>query len=384
MERKMRVLIVTYNYLTGFGGGAFGARAYINAFASLYHDVTLLYPVREGDTSSTEISSSVRMIGVADTASVPVKVARILFQGVMHRFESAFIFLLKQEHFDIIVFQNSKCSSRIIQVARASGARTIVIHDNYEKEYTRDNTSFWLRPLLLPVTVKTERNAVFEADLNLALTQDDVRLLETCYGAGKKGRIERWGAFEYKPLGEWSLHPVLEPVFAITGNLGAIQTQSSLFPWLSEYYPIVKAMVPGARLLVAGKNPTSELKNVLHEVGAELIDTPANMSDVLRLARYYICPVDCGGGIKLRVMDGLRAGLPVLAHKVSARGYEPFRGLSLFDYEDKVSFQNALRSLLDCPGDPEMRRQLYIRHFSFDAGVERLRKILEECQFPLS
>ena len=62
----MRVLIVTHNYLSGFGGGVYGARAYINAFAALYDDVTLLYPVQEGNAAPTEISPRVRMIGVAD------------------------------------------------------------------------------------------------------------------------------------------------------------------------------------------------------------------------------------------------------------------------------------------------------------------------------
>ena len=380
----MRVLIVTYNYLSGYGGGAFGARAYINAFSALYDDVTLLYPVREGDTAPTEIDSRVRMLGVADPASAPVKAARILFKGVLHRFEKPFRELLAREKFDIIVFQNSKCSSRIIREARTADARTIVIHDNYEREYTRDNTPFWLRPLVLPATLRTEREAVHEADLNLVLTPDDLLLLDRCYGAGKKGRIERWGSFEYKTSEAWSPHPVSEPVFAITGNLGAMQTLSSLIPWLSDYYPILKSMVPKARLIVAGKNPSSELKGILSGLCAELVDTPADMADVLTQAKYYVCPVDCGGGIKLRVMDGLRQGLPVLAHKVSARGYEAFRDVSLFDYEDKETFQTALQNMLACPGDPETRRQIYVRHFSFDAGVARLRKILEACQFPLS
>lgn len=380
----MSVLIVTYNYLTGFGGGAFGARAYINAFASLYDDVTLLYPVREGDGSPTEISSRVRMIGVTDPLPAPLKAARILFRGVLHRFEMPFKNLLAKERFDIIVFQNSKCSSRLIGLARASGARIVVVHDNCEKAYTRDNTSFWLRPLLLPAAVRTESEAVREADLNLVLTPDDARVLESSYGAGKKGRIELWGAFEYKLAAEWSPSSVSEPVFVITGNLGAMQTVTSMIRWLSDCYPVLKSMIPDARLIVAGKNPTTELKSVLTLVGAELVDTPADMTDVLRQARYYVCPIDCGGGIKLRVMDGLRQGLPVLSHKVAARGYEVFQGMSLFPYEDRETFRTALQELLDVSCDPVICRQLYERHFSFGAGVSRLHKILEECQFPLS
>ena len=85
---SMKVLIVTHNYLTGYGGGAFGARAYINAFSALYDDVTLLYPVREDDDVPKEISSRVRMMGIPDPVSKIHKAARILFKGVLQRSDS--------------------------------------------------------------------------------------------------------------------------------------------------------------------------------------------------------------------------------------------------------------------------------------------------------
>ena len=136
----MSVLIVTYNYLSGFGGGVYGARAYINAFAALYGDVTLLYPVRTEGEPVSEIDSRIRRIEVVDHASRLSKLARLVFRGVLHRFERPFADLLARERFDMIVFQNSKCSSRLIRKARKTGARTVVVHDNYEWEYTRDNT----------------------------------------------------------------------------------------------------------------------------------------------------------------------------------------------------------------------------------------------------
>ena len=111
-QEPMKVLIVTYNYLTGYGGGAFGARAYINAFSALYEDVTLLYPVREGETGPDGLQEGIRKIGVTDPAPRPAKLARIFFKGILHRFEKPFRELLAREHFDLIVFQNSKCSSR--------------------------------------------------------------------------------------------------------------------------------------------------------------------------------------------------------------------------------------------------------------------------------
>ena len=173
----MKVLIVTHNYLSGFGGGAYGARAYINAFVALYDDVTLLYPSRTGDEPLPEIDPRIRRIAVTDTVSKARKAARQVFRGVLHRFEQPFARLLEKESFDMVVFQNSKCSSRLIRKAREAGARTVVVHDNDEWEYTRDNTPLFQLPLFLPAVVRTERAAVREADVNLALTPEDAALL---------------------------------------------------------------------------------------------------------------------------------------------------------------------------------------------------------------
>ena len=370
------MLIVTYNYLSGFGGGVYGARAYINAFAALYDDVTLLYPARSEEEPIPEIDPRIRRMPVVDPASKPAKLERLVVRGVLHRFERPFADLLARERFEMIVFQNSKCSSRLIRKAREAGARTAVIHDNYEWEYTRDNTPFLLRPLLLPAVVKTERRAVREADVNLALTPDDADLLVRHYGRGMRGRMELLGAFEYRPIDPCPAFSVEKPVFAITGNLGAQQTLDSLIPWFKEYYPLLRKEVPEARLIVAGKDAGAELRRLLDRPGVELVDTPPDMAAVLEQARYYICPVNRGGGVKLRVMDGLRTGLPVLVHRVSARGYESLEGISLFVYDSPETFVKALREMLDAGGSSELRQEAYKARFSFEAGVKRLRNIL--------
>ena len=253
----------------------------------------------------------------------------------------------------------------------------VVVHDNYEYEYTKDNFPFWQLSYLLPITVKGEKEAVRRSDLNLALSTQDRDLLRNRYDADRKARFEVLGVFEYKdrPLPEQP-GPVEEDVFVITGNLGVRQTLDSLYPWLDTYWPLLRERVPGCRLLVAGKNPAPELKARLLAEGAELIDTPSDMGDVLRRARYYVCPTCKGGGVKLRVMDGLRYGLPCLVHEVSARGYETFRDRNLFAYADPESFRDALDRMLRVSVDRTLALETYTVHFSFYSGVSRMKKYL--------
>lgn len=86
--------------------------------------------------------------------------------------------------------------------------------------------------------------------------------------------------------------------------------------------------------------------------------------------------------MKLRVMDGLKAGKPVIAHQVSCRGYEPFleRGV-LFPYSDTDTLIEALRhaqELIEKHGNSvsESIKSHYQENFSFSSGVSRLEAIL--------
>lgn len=372
----MRILILTHNFLDGFGGGAYGARAYINAFAALYEDVTLLYPSRTREEALPSVAPSIRKRPVVDLRSKWKKIWDLRMRGILHRYEKVFMEILEKEHFDVIVFQNSKSSSRLIPLAKAHGARVVVIHDNFELEYTRDNALLpeWI--LQRRAIRKTESDAIQLADLNLVLTQQDDQLFRQVYAPSAQAEIQVLGAFEFQHREDLDWPLVDTPTFLITGNLGVRQTVESLLPWLDGCWPLVKAHIPEARLIVAGKNPSAGLRQRIAAAGAELVDTPPDMDAVLARGRFFVCPVSKGGGIKLRVMDGLRAGLPALVHEVSARGYEAFQGLALFTYHNPDSFGKALETMLSTPIERKTVQGLFREQFSFEAGVARLKKIL--------
>jgi len=96
-------------------------------------------------------------------------------------------------------------------------------------------------------------------------------------------------------------------------------------------------------------------------------------------ADYYICPTSLGGGLKLRIMDGLQWGLPVVTHAVSARGYDAFKDAGcLFAYSNQEEFADALRCLKSTIFDKKQVQTLYNSIFSFGAGVDRLKNILKK------
>lgn len=368
----MKILFITHHYLDGFGGGTFASKAFVNAFAELYNDVTLLFPIKDQDRS-TDLNSCIRKIPVTYNIPKWKKIFHLL-SGKTHRYYKVFQEIITTETFDYIVFDNSCVSFGLIELVHKLKAKVITIHHNYEYEYKRDSSNKFLKPIILYWVKRYEKESLLKSDLNLTLTQQDKILFQENYHLSGDN-IKVLGCFEYKHKDYQYTNHSKAYSFVITGNLSAKQTIDSLIPWLKEYYPILQNTVPVHKLTIAGKNPGSGIKRLCKELKINLIDTPPNMDEILNDARYYICPTDLGGGIKLRIMDGLSHGLPVLTHKVSARGYDALKNKFVFEYHDKLSFHEALLKMIAKEYSNRDIINEYKAIFSFNAGCKRLQEI---------
>lgn len=379
MNNIKKILIVTYHYLDSVGGGVFASRAYINALANIYPEkgqVTLLYPASESHPIQG-INSCIKAIPVYNNAS---KISKLfdLLRGKYLRFNKTFKNLIEKEKFDLVVFDNSHCSLGLIDMAHKAGSKVITIHHNCELEYVRDNSSRLLYYPSMRITRKGECEAVRLSDLNLALTPEDVRLLKSHYLTdGKESKFFVLGTFESTATIDSKTTDNLKNNeirnFIITGNLSNKQSIDSLLPWLKEYYPILLEKFPDSTLTIAGKNPSSEIVNICKSLGIKLIPNPKNMDSIIQQADCYICPTSLGGGIKLRIMDGLRNGLPVITHAVSARGYGEFIDLKImFKYSDHHSFIECCESLKNLMSSKSSIEEEYRNIFSFESGVKRM------------
>lgn len=372
----MNVLFVTYHYLNGVGGGVYASRANINAFAALSDDITLLCPVKENCYPQC-VDKKVNIVGIIDTRNIVRKAVDYYLKGIVHRFYGIFEKTLIKSNADIVVFDTSCCSFKLIDIAHKYNKKVITIHHNYQYEYAKDNKKGLLSPIYLRWIKKIEREAVQKSDLNLVLTNYDKRRLTENYIKGWQPKIFVLGTFEYEYKDFNVLPKKTENVFVITGDLSTVQMNKSLYLWLNEYYPILKQEIPNAKLIIAGKNPEQHLLDFCSKEKIELIASPQTMKQILERANYYICPVSLGGGIKLRIMDGLKNGLQILTHEVSSRGYEDFYDLCVYSYCDASSFKEQLHDMVTSTIFSEEIVKRYKEYLTFNAGVRKLNDILK-------
>lgn len=387
----MRVLFITNHFLDGNSGGAFASCAFINAFVEIADNVVLLYPDR-GKEILPLISDKIVKRGIRNDKSNFVKLVDI-YRGRIHRFHNNALTEIKKNRPDVVVFDNSRSSAGLVRKIMGLGIKMITIHHNYEMEYYKGSppSILWRAPFLYYMK-KAEKTAIKFSNLNLTLTDQDTSLLRRHYDKSGNAKFKKIGCFEAnKEKDDANKELIKEKCdglnFVITGSLSSYQTEYSLIPFLESFYPIILKQYPDSRLIIAGKNPSFRIIGACEKYSKiDLIPNPENIQAIISKASIYICPTSVGGGMKLRIMDGLKMGMPVLTHIVSERGYEEFKKEGvLFSYSDINSFEINLCKLIGKYNLGQVSKikikEIYHSIFSFSVGVSRLKILLSKYEF---
>ena len=135
---------------------------------------------------------------------------------------------------------------------------------------------------------------------------------------------------------------------------------------MQEIWPLVKARRPAARLVIVGRGPRPALLN-LHN-GQDIVVT-GKVNEVLsyyRGAAVAVVPLRSGGGTRLKILEAMAAGLPVVTTTVGCEGIEAQTGVHALFADEPKAFAAAVLRLMDEPA-LALRLSLAAREF-----VERL------------
>ena len=374
----MRILYILKHNPWGIGGGCYACRNYLELFTEVFKDscfdVLICSEYLESQISKDFVNCTFYPVSPRN------KISQYLspVTQILHRHQQVAVSMIKKNQYDYCIFDHNSIAGSLVSICKKKGVKTIVLNHNCELEYFRDNNSRLKNLLLLPSVRKNERKAYLKCDYNIFLTDEDRDLFKNIYGeSGTKTVVG--GCFLRK--GDVINHSVTPFNVAcvklvISGTIGNVQNRDGINFFLDELYEYLPENI---EVVITGRNPTEEIiKKVAKLKNVSIIANPADILEIVGKCDVLVCPTRLGGGMKLRLIDGLRCGLPVISHKVSARGYTAFvdKGI-VCQFETAEEFGSCLVKVIDLIQNGKIDKTIIGKCaediFSFEAALKRLK-----------
>ncbi|MBN9549952.1 MAG: glycosyltransferase [Alphaproteobacteria bacterium] len=118
------------------------------------------------------------------------------------------------------------------------------------------------------------------------------------------------------------------PVILLVGHLGYEPNVDAAERLARIILPRIRARLPAARLVLAGRSPKPSVRALAGLDGVSLVDSPDDIRPLLAGAHLCVIPLAMGGGPRIKILEAMASGVPVIATPLAAEG------LDLIDGED--------------------------------------------------
>ncbi|HEX7974235.1 MAG TPA: glycosyltransferase family 4 protein [Anaerolineales bacterium] len=134
--------------------------------------------------------------------------------------------------------------------------------------------------------------------------------------------------------------------------------------WFAQQvWPLVRTRLPEATFTIAGKNPPPEVKALEgskdkgSDTGVRVLGYVSDPAPVLDGAGAFIVPLLSGGGMRVKIVDAWRWGLPVISTRIGAEGIEYKEGENVLIADQPADFADAVVKVLNEAGLAQQLRE---------------------------
>jgi glycosyltransferase involved in cell wall biosynthesis len=142
------------------------------------------------------------------------------------------------------------------------------------------------------------------------------------------------------------------PAAGLIGTAAWDPTAGAMRRLLGSVWPLVVRRVPNARLIVAGRG-VSQLRGLAGPPGVELLGEVSSAPEFFRGLSLLLFPLERGSGMKVKVLEAMACGVPVVTTTPGAEGIEAGDGVVVADSDEDLAA--AAASLLTDAGERKDR-----------------------------
>jgi len=297
--------------------------------------------------------------------------------------------VLSENYFDIIQIESIHLMA-YLAIIRAAAQKPIVVCDwhNLESELMRRYSEQEPRGLRRAYAGRTarlmsefEQRAVREFDAHVVVSQRDEQRLRDLNPGARIFLIENGvdTAF-YSDLGARVESEARRSVFV--GSMDYHANSDGVVDFAREVWPRLRERRPELVFTVVGKDPAPEVRELAKIAGIEVTGTVDDVRPFYREAIAAVVPLKVGGGSRLKILEAMAAGVPVVSTTLGAEGLGVRHDENILIADSNEELAEAIISLVESESQRrdliEAGRALVSRRYDWSSLGASLFRAYEE------
>jgi len=151
--------------------------------------------------------------------------------------------------------------------------------------------------------------------------------------------------------------PCAPPNLVFTGTMDFRPNIDAMTWFCKSIFPQIIQRVPDVHLYIVGKNPTSRVR----ELAGPSVTVTGEVEDVrpyLAKAAVYVVPMRYGGGVRLKVLEAMAYGVPIVSTRFGAEGVMVRDGENILLAQATRDGEEFARKVLELLDRPALGRNL--------------------------
>ena len=270
--------------------------------------------------------------------------------------------LLRKQRFDLIVADHTRTAVAIgpltdgLRARRVASLHDVVSLSEARSLAARSRHPSWLERHMLARIAEEERGILRRYDTVLVPSSLDAAELARLVPDPPVHAVPNGVDAEYFARSSPAIQGAptrRELVF--TGDLAHPPNPAGLTWFITNVWPRLRSYEPAAQLQIVGAGPVpGALDGLVRETpGVRLHVSVPDVRPYLASASVAIVPLLSGSGTRLKILEALAAGLPVVSTTIGAEGLEVVDGADLLLADDPETFVTHIVSLMEHPDDAQ-------------------------------
>ena len=131
-----------------------------------------------------------------------------------------------------------------------------------------------------------------------------------------------------------------------TGKMDYRPNIDAVLWFANEVWPVIVSQAPSATFQIVGQGEHERLEPLHSVAGIEMTGYVPEIEPYLAAASAFVIPMRIGGGTRLKALEAMSAGLPIVSTSLGVEGIAVQNGRELLIRDDPFDFANGVLELL--------------------------------------